>query len=683
MDSLQKKTKKELIAEIEILQESIKSLKSNIRSDFFSSLMDLTTEDYDLITEEETDSIFKGDEHGNIIYANKSALKLTGYKEDEILKLNIQDFFNPNSVDLKPLRYDLLEGGISIKSSREIIQKRGTSIFIEMISRKLLGGGYISVMHDISEKQNLKLALKNSEEKYYHLFQMLPYGGEIISTKGFIIDVSAGTLSMLGYKREDIIGKPMNQFIDEEGKILFSPKFENILKGKKESAEICLLKKDGSKVSVIRAGQPIYNNNGGIDFILTLSVDITKRKEVEKALLEKNKVFEKQNKEYILLNKELKIAKERAEESTRLKSSFIANMSHEIRTPMNGILGFSQLLNMPNLTKEKIIEYTQIILQSGEHLLNIINDIIDISKIDAGQFKIYKTSININQVLREQLLFFRTKDEVSNNKIELKVNLPLKDTEVNLETDETRLTQILSNLINNAIKFTEEGFVEFGYKVKSDKVIFFVKDTGIGIDKKMQGPIFNRFTQATISTEKLYGGTGLGLAISKACTELLGGEIWVESKLGVGSVFYFSIPFISSFKNINTKSLKEIAIDFIFNNEKVLIVEDNDANYEYLNEVLSNLGLKTEHVRTANEAIGFVKEQTFNIVLMDIQLTGKDGFFATQEIKKLYPNLPVIAQSAFAFVSDKRKAFKAGCDDYIIKPIKYDELLSKIKKHIL
>jgi len=680
MDNLQNKSKQELVLEIESLKKSLIILKSELKDNFFTSLKDLSDEDYDLITKEETDSIFKGNENGDIIYVNFKATKLTGYSEKELLNMNIKDLFKEEVIYSKPLRYDLLEEGNSVKARRTITKKNGLSIIVEMISKKLSDGTYISIMHDISEEQNLRLALKKSEEKYHHLFQMLPYGGEIVSKEGVIIDVSSGTLSMLGFSKDEILGKPMTQFIGEEGKSLFKRKFKNILLGKKESAEICLLKKDGSKVSVIRAGQPIFNNKGEIDFILTLSVDITKRKEVEKALLLKNEIFEKQNNEYIHLNNELIIAKEKAEESTRLKSAFIANMSHEIRTPMNGILGFSQLLNIPNLTSDKIKEYTAIILQSGEHLLNIINNIIDISKIDAGQFKIYKTPININQLLREQYMFFKTKDVVEANSLEIKINLPLEDREVNVNTDETRLKQILSNLINNAIKFTDEGFVEFGYTSENDKIVFFVEDTGIGIDEKMQVPIFNRFTQASINTEKLYGGTGLGLAISKACTELLGGEIWLKSKVGKGSTFYFTIPFEEvDFKNNNRKQEDDIT----FNNEKVLIVEDNLANFEYLFELLTDIGVEITHAKNANEAIDFVKKQKFNIVLMDIQLPGKDGNYATKEIKKILPNLPIIAQSAFAFINDKRKAYNAGCDDYIVKPIKSDELLTKLKKHIV
>lgn len=680
MDNLKNKTKQELISEVENLNNTVKLLKKQLNDKCFLSSKDLTIEDYDLITKGETYAIFKGNYKGDFVFVNEFGIKLTGYSLQELLKMNMSDLFKPEDIKSKPLRYDLLNKENSLKFQRTLTTKNGKSIIVEMTSKKLSDGSFISLMTDVTEEEELKSALKRSEEKYRHLFEMLPYGGEVVDTKGNIIDISSGTLSMLGYTKEEMLGKPMVKFIDDQGGRLFKSKLINLLKGKIEAAEICLLKKDGSKVSVIRAGQPIKNNKGEIEFILTLSVDITKRKEVEHALLKKNEIFEKQNKEYILLNKELIIAKEKAEESIRLKSAFIANMSHEIRTPMNGILGFSQLLNMPNLTDNKIKEYTDIITQSSEHLLNIINDIIDISKIDSGQFKIYKTSININRILREQFIFFNN-EKFHSNKVELKINLPLNDSEVNVTTDETRFKQILSNLINNALKFTEEGYVEFGYTFKENEITLYVKDTGIGIDKKMQKLIFNRFTQATINTEKLYGGTGLGLAISKACIELLGGNIWLESKLGVGSTFYFNISFDASspINNITNKTKFKI----VFNNENVLIVEDNIANYELLFEILSDFDLNIKHVKTAKEAIEIVKQQNFNLILMDIQLPGEDGNFAIKEIKKIHPKLPIIAQSAYAFIRDKQKSFKAGCDDYIVKPIKYSELIKKIKRHII
>ena len=808
MKIFDKKNKEQLLSEIEGLNKTVQLLKKSLHDKFFSSLKDMNMEDYDLITEQETDAIFKGNKKGDFILVNGFASKLTGYSENELLNMNISKLFKTDVLDQKPLRFDLVQAGKSIKNQRTIRKKDGSFVMIEMTSKKLSDESLICIMKDISKETELQTALKQSEDKFQEifdsaadimilakfragnipliteinkatlnafgytkkeligqnatilikskitnlhikyltkvllgkrvifesvfikkngevfpveisaklirteteklvhmvardiserltvqnqikaseeryrlLFELLPYGGEVIDNKGFITEVSPGTATMLGYEKQELIGKHISSLIDKESVLKYKDKFPNLLKGNKEEAEICMIRKDGTKVSCIRSGQPIFNDQGKVESILTLSVDITERKKVEQILLERNKKIASQNKEYQFLNEELIIAKEKAEESNRLKSAFLANMSHEIRTPMNGIIGFSQLLTTPELSGKKIKDYTDIIIHSGKHLLSIINDIIDISKIDAGQIQIHKKTFNINHVLNELFSFFNSqKTEAFSNKAKLITVLPLDDNEVNINTDETRFKQIFSNLINNAIKFTEEGTIEFGYKPEKNKLVFYVKDTGIGINKNMQILIFERFTQATINTEKLYGGTGLGLAISKACTKLLEGDIWLESEEGKGSTFFFSLPFNKSSENIPKKTQE--SREFSFNNESILIVEDDPINFTYLQEIISEYCITIVHMDTAKKAIEAVKQTNFQLVLMDIQLPGEDGNYAIREIKKTNPDLPIIAQSAYAFESDKQKSFDAGCDDYIIKPIIKEELLRKIKQNI-
>lgn len=808
MKVLPKKNKEQLVSEIASLNQTVQLLKKRLHDKFFSSLKDMTMEDYDLITEQETDAIFKGNKNGDFILVNDFASKLTGYSEKELLNMHISKLFKSDVLDQKPLRFDLVKSGKSIKNQRIIIKKDGSLLTIEMTSKKLSDESLICIMRDISKETELQTALKQSEhkfqeifdnaadlmilakfndgnvpvissvnkatikafgysaeeligenatilinskitnihlknltkiflgkrvifesefikkngeqfpvevsaklieteteklvhmvarnisdrlavqnqikeseERYRLLFELLPYGGEVIDNKGLIIEVSPGTATMLGYKKEELIGKHISSLIDTDSVLKFKNKFPNLVKGIKQEAEIGMVRKDGSKVSTMRSGQPIFNNQGKVESILTLSIDITERKKIEEQLLERNKKIANQNKEYQFLNEELIIAKEKAEESNRLKSAFLANMSHEIRTPMNGIIGFSQLLTSPELSGKKIKDYTNIIIQSGKHLLNIINDIIDISKIDSGQIQIHKKSFNINHVLNELFSFFNSqKIKAFSNKVKLITVLPLNDNEANIYTDETRFKQVFSNLVNNALKFTEEGIIEFGYKPEKDKLVFYVKDTGIGINKNMQMLIFERFTQATINTEKLYGGTGLGLAISKACTKLLEGDIWLESEEGKGSTFFFSLPFNKSSENIPKKT--QDTKEFSFNNETILIVEDDPINFSYLQEILSDYCISIIHMDTAKKAIEAVNQTNFQLILMDIQLPGEDGNYAIREIKKINPDLPIIAQSAYAFESDKQKSFDAGCDDYIIKPIIKEELLRKIKQNI-
>jgi len=821
MNLFSKKTKKELIAEIRKLELKNNELRKQLQTTFFSPIKDLSQDDYELLINEETDAVFKGNKKGDFILINDYSSKLTGYSEEELLNMNISDLFKPKTLNQKPLRFDLVLEGQSIKNQRHITKKDGSTVPVEMTSKKLSDGSLICIMQDISKEDILQKSLseseerfreifnnaadfmiifklnksgpptvndaniaaltalnydlnelsgkkvseiftgknkseyfkfsvqlmqgkrvtfisehikkdgsvfpaeisakiiklgnnkyvhtvsrdiserlkteekiKKSEEKYRLLFELLPYGGEIVDTKGIITDISPGTAKMLNYKKEELVGKHLSEIIHPEDMLQYKKNFPLLLQGKIQSAEIRMLRKDASEVNVIRVGQPIKNSKGEVEFILTLSVDITDRIKAEEKLLTKNKEIEAQNEEYSTLNEELKetgrklmalneeltIAKEKAEESNRLKSAFLSNMSHEIRTPMNGILGFTQLLANPNISKVKVKEYIDIIVNSGNHLLNIINDIIDISKLDAGEFRILKVPVNIDDLLREQYTFFHSyKTDKQKHHIELELSIPKTNKDTIILTDETRIKQVLSNLINNAIKFTENGKVEFGYTIQKNQIIFFVKDTGIGIPKDKFSDIFERFSQAAENTEKLYGGTGLGLSISKACTQLLGGDIWVKSELNKGSEFYFSIPFKKA-KDYKQKSLTNPNMNL--ENKKLLIVEDDPLNFAYFAEILEEFKMDIHHVNTAIKAIEIVKDIEFDLILMDIQLPGKDGNFATTQIKKLYPNIPVVAQSAYAFENEKQNSYDAGCDDYITKPIKKNELINILKKYI-
>lgn len=264
---------------------------------------------------------------------------------------------------------------------------------------------------------------------------------------------------------------------------------------------------------------------------------------LEAKVKERTNHLQKEIEERIRIQKELEIAKESAEDANKLKDAFLANMSHEIRTPMNGILGFIELLCEEGVTDEQRKEFAGIIAKSGRHLLTLINDIIDISKLEAGQIKIVLGECNLNKLLNNILLFFSNEPEKNNKNLQLSVSLAFPDKESNIITDITRLTQILTNLINNAIKFTSQGEIEFGYGIEGEDITFFVRDTGKGISEKEQAVIFDRFRQADDSTTRSFGGSGLGLTISSGLIELLGGKIWVESELGKGSVFFFTIPY--------------------------------------------------------------------------------------------------------------------------------------------
>ncbi len=383
------------------------------------------------------------------------------------------------------------------------------------------------------------------------------------------------------------------------------------------------------------------------------------------------------DKERIMFMNEIIKAKEKAEESDRLKNVFLANIGHEIRTPMNGILGFSQMLTNQELSNEKIKQYAVIIDNCGNQLMSIIDDLIDISKIEANQMKIKIYPDNINIILQELFLLVQQKSAISN--INLSYTKELNDDQCNILTDGNRLRQVLINLINNAIKFTPKGYVKYGYTLKKEMIEFFVEDTGIGIAPEMQEKIFDRFTQVETELSKMSGGTGLGLPISKALVELLGGSIWLNSQQGKGSVFYFTIPY----RPVESENEKPITSEAVLNigENTILIAEDDDSNYVYLSEILTNMNIKSIRAINGKESIELVKNYpSISLILMDMKMPVLDGYKATREIKKIKKNIPIIAQTANAQLSDKEKALKAGCDDYISKPImekKMKEILNK------
>ncbi len=392
------------------------------------------------------------------------------------------------------------------------------------------------------------------------------------------------------------------------------------------------------------------------------------------------------NKELIFQNEEkekraaeLIIAKENAEESDKLKTAFLQNMSHEIRTPLNGIIGFSALLNYDDVSKEEIKEYTSLINQSGKRLIEIVNNVLDISKIQTGQIKIAKKTINLKSIFNDLITFF---SPIANIK---KINLNYHnqtDENITLFSDEAKLHQILVNLINNALKFTKTGNVDFGFEVKDKVVQFYVKDTGIGIAKELYDKIFERFIQAERSMAKNYEGAGLGLAISKGLVDILGGKIWVESEVGKGSVFFFTLPadkvVLPSEKGLNhsKKSLK-------LTHGKILIAEDDWISFQYMRKLFEKSDITILHAENGEQAVELVKNNIdIDLILMDIRMPVMDGIEATKLIKQLRPHLPVFAQTAYAFSEEKTKILAVGCDEYLSKPLDSIELNGLINKYL-
>lgn len=380
---------------------------------------------------------------------------------------------------------------------------------------------------------------------------------------------------------------------------------------------------------------------------------------------------------------ELETAKTKAEESDRLKTAFLHNISHEIRTPMNAIVGFSGFLNDPTLEYEERKQYSDIIVQSTNQLLCIITDIISIASIEAGQERIIEKHIYLNRTLgyiHEQFLLKTVEKEIN-----LELMLHVSNQETAIITDETKLIQILTNLIENALKFTTKGHVRFGYKMKNNEIEFFVEDTGIGIDPSMHDEIFKRFRQVENSLSRQFGGSGLGLSISKAYVELLGGRIWVKSGLEKGSTFYFTLPLNKAEPAAQSeKKPDQIAHKVNLPNLiTVLIAEDDDSNFRLLKEFLSTLKLNIIRAINGIEAIEACRSNQIDLVLMDMRMPEMDGYEATRRIRQFLPHLPIIAQTAYSSERDVEKAMECGCNDFISKPLNREVLISMIYEQVL
>jgi PAS domain S-box-containing protein len=385
----------------------------------------------------------------------------------------------------------------------------------------------------------------------------------------------------------------------------------------------------------------------------------------------------------------LQKAKERAEEADRLKSAFLANMSHEIRTPMNGILGFAEILKEPDLTGAEQQKYIGIIEKSGNRMLNIINDIIDISKIEAGLMKLEIKESNINEQIEYIYTFFKPEVEAKGMRLFFRNTLPAK--EAIIHTDREKLYAILTNLVKNAIKYSNKGSIEFGYEIVGAQGLaplqFYVKDTGIGIPKNRHEAIFERFVQADIEDKKALQGAGLGLAISKTYVEMLGGKIWVESEEGIGSTFYFTLPY-------NPKPDENVTGKMAISSQnagdqanranaglKILIAEDDETSELLISIMVDMFGKEILKVRNGIAAVeACLKNPDIDLILMDIRMPEMGGYEATQEIRRFNKDVFIIAQTAYGLAGDQEKALDAGCNEYISKPISSSLLKGIIQK---
>ncbi|HEX2975480.1 MAG TPA: ATP-binding protein, partial [Bacteroidales bacterium] len=615
---------------------------------------------------------------GNVILHNDSALNIHDLTLDGGEMMNLNDYTGHYILESPDgRRLDLSEWPITLALQNRFVKnfearlvrlRSRTSRMISLNSIPVYDASgkvklIVFTITDFTEIYERTKALEESRQRYESLFNnatmaiqhcriVTDENGNPVDYEMFNIN-NTGT-KIIGITKEQVYGKRATEIFPDldKGPFNFIEQFGKVaLEGGELNAEV-FFESLGKWLSIYA-----YCPKKG-EFTAFFS-DITPRK---------------------LAEIEIQKAKEKAEESDRLKSAFLANMSHEIRTPMNGILGFADLLKNPNLSGEKQQMYVEAINMSGRRMLSIINDLIDISKIEAGQIEVKKTNTDIPKLLKEVVTFFRP--EADKNKIILSLNLGnMPSSEFFIETDKTKLFQITANLVKNALKFTRpNGVIELGCRINDhDNIFFYVKDNGIGIREELREKIFERFRQGDTAEE--HEGVGLGLAISKAYVELLGGKIGVESEEGKGSVFYFTLPYGRNILPFKNGHLDEKKSENSLSSKKILIVEDDEMSFILLKEILGGRNLEIIRALNGLEAVEIIrKNDDIDLILMDVKLPVMDGIEATTEIKKINPCIPVIMQSAYAGQEEIERAFSAGSDDYMTKPINAEKFLDRISE---
>ncbi len=471
--------------------------------------------------------------------------------------------------------------------------------------------------------------------------------------------------SLIGYDRDTYNSLNAHDLIHPDDRDYQLKREQSLVNNGFFETELRLKHKDGHYVNLLTRSVTVRNDTGEVLGALTISRDITRLKQVHEELIKAN------------------IG---AEASNRLKSNFLANISHEIRTPLNSVVGFSNLLLSNNLTNEVKEEYIEHINHNSEKLLQIIGDIIDLSRLESSQIEITYEEASLSNIVNEIIEEARQVIKRNEKPIILNVKNYFEDAGDLIFTDRIWLKRVLNHLMDNAVKFTLEGSVEFSYMLENQNIVFRIRDTGIGINKENLGRIFEEFRQEFDGHHRPFEGLGIGLTLAKEVIERMGGKIDVESEKGVGSEFSFSIPYRPAGSTrpkiapvINEQILKPID----WSTRKCLLVDDNKDVLIYLNRILADTGVSILTARSGFEAIEIIKTNPdIDVVLLDMQMPEMNGIEATKEIRKIRKDIPIIAQTAFIFEDDKDIILEAGCDACLIKPIRREHLLTVMSSFV-
>lgn len=613
--------------------------------------------------EQSGNSIVITDINGNIEYTNPKFSEISGYSAAEVLGINprILNSGKQESSFYKEMWKTISSGNVW---SGELINKsKNGTIFCEQATISPVKNeegeiiSYLAIKEDISSKKLNEEMLSEQKLLFEVVFNSLTDAVVITDKKRNIVLANKGVENTFGYSPSEVVGENTSNFYakredyESRGKQVFSedPKANN------DFYIVNYKNKDNQVFAGETFGTKLLNTRGEWIGNLGIIRDINER---------------------VNFIDEINKAKEQAEYSNLLKTEFLNNMSHEIRTPMNGILGFSDMLSNPDLSDEKRNSFVNIIQNSGKQLLQIIDDILEISSLDTRQVKVFKEEVCLNDLFMETFSIFELK--AKENKIPIYLKKGLSDRKSTVITDMSKLNKIICNLVENALKYTNEGFVEFGYEVKNKEIEIYIKDTGIGIDERYHESIFERFSQVEKDLTKKTGGLGLGLSIVKENAELLGGKVKLKSDKKSGSTFFVIIPYEPvHIDDVNTDAE---------NIPTFLMVEDEEVNALYLEALLQQkyeLGCAIMHAKNGAEALEMFKSNSaIDIVLMDLKMPIMDGYEATKRIKELNSEIPVLALTAYSTNEQKEAARLVGCDDFISKPIS-GELLNTVLDNYL
>ncbi|MFA6619139.1 MAG: PAS domain S-box protein [Candidatus Neomarinimicrobiota bacterium] len=611
---------------------------------------------YKDLVEFSPDGIIIFDGRGNIHAVNKRFCDLSGYAEKDfigknVLKIPTQIRGNINAY--KKLIDSILKGNNSKNiyfnykdKNANIRLAHGRGEVIKVKERKMIMG----VVSDISDRDDEHHSLINNKIKAEALLNATPDIMFVLDANGTILDIKSDESDLL-YQSKDIINKDIYSILPQDVSELTRNNISETLRtGKMTQYQYSLdIPFKGLRHYEARVVE------SGNEQVVAIIRDISERKEMELDLIK---------------------AKERAEEGNRLKSAFLANMNHEIRTPMNAIIGFADLLQ-EDQEKEQQRKYLNLIKTSSNYLLRLIEDVLFYSKLQSVKIPVKKTSIDLNKILEDLYETYINSEKVKSVNFELKIDDACKD--LMFSSDREKIWGIMTTFINNALKYTQGGFVRIGAMMKGENIRFYVQDSGCGIPEEEKGKIFERFYRSELVLDNNIGGTGLGLSIAKELAKLLETTIHCDSEVDKGSCFYFDLHYSKSTQE-RSKGKEQVPSQLKLHDLKVLLAEDDEVSVIYMKEILKDMVFSLDHASNGKIAVEMCKQKHYDCILMDMKMPVMGGLEATKIIKALYPDLPIIAQTAFTQSEEKELIFKAGADAYLSKPITIDDLKIAIFK---